>query len=322
MNISRTKKDIGTFEKLYRLLKIRVHLALDALRARKSFEKILEMNRKKEPIDIENPKTFDDKLWYMKKHFYSSLAVRCADKLLVREYVKECGLEEILVPMYGGGVSSPDEIDFTSLPDECYIKCNHTSGCNYLYRKGLTDEVWLKKLFALYLKRNYYNRSKEWSYRDIPPRIIFEKKLESRDKQPLRDYRMFCFDGKLKIVMVNVGTATEQGEHSKNVYRSFYSPDFEQIPELCILGDEPARRVLEKPENWDKMVQIAERLSEPFAFCRVDLYNIDGKIYLSELTFFPNAGVNRFKPDEWAVRLGSWLDLEKCKNNSVYEFKA
>lgn len=321
MKILQGKNDIGVCEKMYRLLKIKTKLTLDSIRAKKSFDEILEMNRKREPINIENPQTFDDKIWYMKKHFYSPLVVKCVDKLLVREYVRECGLEEILIPIYGGGYQSPDEIDFSKLPDECYIKCNHTSGCNYLYRRGLTDETWLKKLFALYLKRNYYNVSREWAYRDILPRIIIEKKLESKEKGTLNDYRLFCFDGKLKMVLVNVGTATEQGEHAKDVLRSFYTPDFEWIPEISILGEPKASKGLSKPKNWDKMVDIAQRLSKPFAFCRVDLYNVDEVIYLGELTFTPFAGVNQFDPEEWALKLGSWLDLEKCKNNPVYEYR-
>ena len=309
--------DINIFEKQYRLFKIKMKLFLDSRRARKSFDEILEINRKKEPIDIENPKTFDDKIWYMKKHFYSSLAVQCADKVQVREYVKECGLEEILVPVYGV-YPSADEIDFTKLPNECYIKCNHTSGCNYLYRKGQTDEKWLRKLFSLYLKRNYYNVAREWVYRDIPPRIITEQKLES--KEILKDYRLFCFEGKLRMVLINDGTATEQGEHAKNVARSFYTPDFEWMPDITILNEAKATRALQKPKNWDQMVEIAQKLSAPFEFCRVDLYNIDGRIYLSEITFFPFSGVNQFQPNEWALELGSWIDLEKCKNNPVYEY--
>lgn len=108
--------DIGLYERIYRLIKIRVKLFLDSRRAKINFDEILEINRKKELIDIKNPKTFDDKLWYMKKHLYSSLAVQCADKVQVREYVKGCGLEDILVPVYEV-YASADEIDFAELPD-------------------------------------------------------------------------------------------------------------------------------------------------------------------------------------------------------------
>ena len=309
--------DINAFEKQYRLWKIKIKLFLDSRKAEKDFDDILEINKKREYIDIDDPKTFDDKMWYMKKHFYSSLAVKCADKVQVREYVKECGLEEILVPIYGV-YSSANEIDFSELPDECYIKCNHTSGCNYLYHKGKTDENWLRKLFSLYLKRNYYNVGREWVYRDISPRIIAERKLES--KEILKDYRLFCFEGKLRMVLINDGTATKQGEHAKNVARSFYTPDFEWMPDITILNEDKAPQALKRPENWERMVEIAQKLSTPFEFCRVDLYNIEGTIYLSELTFFPFSGVNQFQPDEWALEMGSWIDLEKCKSNPVYEY--
>ena len=309
-----------TTEKVSRLAKLWVKiLILDAVRSRKSFEKVLKEAQEKEQIDICNPRTFDDKIWYMKKHFYSELVVQCADKVRVRDYVKECGLEEILIPICGV-YNSLHEVDFSKLPDECYIKCNHTSGANFLYQRGITDVKWLTKLFDLYLKRNYYHVSKEWAYKDIPRKIIIEHKLEGKKDKELKDYRLFCFDGKLKVVLVNVGTATEQGEHAKSVSRSFYNSEFEPIPELFILGDSQPGKLVDRPDEWNKMVEIAQRISKPFAFCRVDLYNVDGKIFLGEMTFTPNAGVNKIHPQEWALQMGEWLDLEKCRNNPIYEY--
>ncbi len=311
--------DIGEVAKLHRLIKIRMKLIACSVFEKLRFETILWMNRKREKIDIDNPKTFDDKMWYMKKYFYSPLVEKCADKATVRDYVKECGLEDILVPVYGI-YDSLDEADFEMFPEECYIKCNHSSGYNYLYQKNRTDERWLKKLFHLYQKYNYYAVKREWSYKNIVPRIVLEKKLESKNGQPLLDYRLFCFDGILKLVMVNRGTATSEGEHASGVQRSFYTPDFQRIPEITILGDLPSSLNLDKPKEWDRMVDISQILSKPFAFCRVDLYNIDGKVYLSEMTFFPNSGVNCFQPHEWALRLGEWIDLDKCYSNPVYQF--
>jgi hypothetical protein len=311
--------DIRKAAKLYRLIKIRMKLVACSIFSKLSFDNILWLNRKRESIDIDNPKTFDDKMWYMKKHFYSSLVERCADKVTVRDYVKECGLENILVPICGI-YDSLDKVDFQSLPDECYIKCNHSSGYNYLYRKNMTDEKWLKKLFHLYQQYSYYAVKREWSYKNIIPRIVVEKKLSNKTGEPLLDYRLFCFHGILKLVMVNKGTATSEGEHASGVQRSFYTPDFQQIPEITILGDNPSSLALNKPNGWSKMVDIAQILSKPFAFCRVDLYNIDGKVYLSEMTFFPNSGVNQFQPEEWALRLGDWIDLDRCRKNLAYVY--
>lgn len=311
--------DIGKVAKLHRLIKIRMKLIACFVFQKLQFDTILWMNRKRESIDIDNPKTFDDKMWYMKKHFYSALVEKCADKVTVRDYVKECGLEDILVPIYGI-YNSLDEVDFQSLPEECYIKCNHSSGYNYLYRKNRTDEKWLKQLFNLYQKYNYYAVKREWSYKNTVPRIVLEKKLQSKNGQPLLDYRLFCFHGVLRLVMVNKGTATSEGEHASGVHRSFYTPDFEWIPDITIMGDSPSPLALHKPQEWDRMVNAAQTLSKPFAFCRVDLYNIDTKVYLSEMTFFPNSGINHFQPHEWALKLGEWLDLNECKKNPVYYF--
>lgn len=311
------KYDIGKATKLHRLIKIRMKLIICSVFHKLRFETILWLNRKREPIDIDNPKTFDDKMWYMKKHFYSALVERCADKVTVRDYVKECGLESILVPIYGI-YDSLDQVDFQSLTEECYIKCNHSSGYNYLYRKDRTDEKWLKKLFHLYQKYNYYAVKREWSYKNIVPQIVLEKKLSSKTGRPLLDYRLFCFDGVLKLVMVNKGTATCEGEHSSEVQRSFYTCDFQHIPEITILGDNQSTSIQQKPQEWEKMVEVAQVLSKPFTFCRIDLYNVDGKIYLSEMTFSPNSGVNQIQPYEWALKLGDWINLDGCRQNSTY----
>lgn len=313
------KYDIGKAAKFQRLIKIRMKLIVCWVFRKLRFETILWLNRKREPIDIDNPKTFDDKMWYMKKYFYSTLVERCADKVTVRDYVKECGLESILVPIYGV-YDSLDEVDFQSLPEECYIKCNHSSGYNYLYRKNRTDEKWLKKLFCLYQKYDYYAVKREWSYKNIVPRIVVEKKLQSKDGQQLLDYRLFCFQGVLKLVMVNIGTATSEGEHACGVKRSFYTPDFEWIPDITIMGDRPLSLALDKPQEWDKMVDVAQVLSKPFVFCRVDLYSLDGSVYLSEMTFFPNSGINQFHPYEWALKLGEWVDLDMCDKSPVYHY--
>lgn len=314
------KYDIEKAAKLHRLVKIRMKLIICSVFRKLRFDTILWLNRKREPIDIDNPKTFDDKMWYMKKHFYSALVERCADKVTVRDYVKECGLESILVPIYGI-YDSLDQVDFQSLPEECYIKCNHSLGYNYLYRKDRTDEKWLKKLFHLYQKYNYYAVKREWSYKNIVPRIVVEKKLQSKDGQQLLDYRLFCFEGVLKLVMVNKGTATSEGEHASGVQRSFYTPDFEWLPDVTILGDRPSSLALDKPQEWDEMVDAAQILSKPFIFCRVDLYSLDGSVYLSEMTFFPNSGINQFCPYEWALKLGEWVDLDKCYKSPVYQYR-
>lgn len=310
---------IGVGAKFYKLLRIKVKLIVCSIFEKLRFEDVLWIARRRESINIDCPKTFDDKLWYMKKHFYSPLVEMCADKARVRDYVRECGLEEILVPIYGV-YDTLDEVDFEDLPNECYIKCNHSSGYNYLYRKNKVDEKWLRKLFALFQKYNYYAVKREWSYKNVVPRIVLEKRLQNKDGKALLDYRLFCFDGILKLVMVNNGTVTIEGEHADSVERSFYSPDFVWIPEITILGDKRSSKAIEKPQGWDKMVSVAQTLSKPFVFCRVDLYNVDGKVYLSEMTYFPNSGVNMFQPNEWAIQLGDWIDLDKCRKNPEYIF--
>ncbi len=303
-------------KELYIICKTCYKLLTDKFRSYKSIEKLAETMEKRGyegyHINIENPVGFDDKIWWIKKYAHSDLMVQCADKIGVREYVENLGLGKYLVPIYGVWESAKS-IDFEKLPD-CYIKCNHTSGANYLYKKGETSESFLRNLFSLYLKRDYSRVNYEWVYIDIPRRVFAEKILEGAE--PFKDYRLFCFDGKCKLVMVNTGMVTNEGEHAHHgVSRTFYNSQYEPISDITIKGDVPCTTFFEKPSNWDEMVDVAEKLSTPFPFVRIDLYNIDGTIYLSEMTFLPNGGTNFFQPREWDERLGSWIDVSKYEKN-------
>lgn len=260
-------------------------------------------------LNLENPQTFDERVWYLKINVRDPLNNQCSDKYRVREYVKKCGLEHILNELYGK-YESVEEIDFKKLPDRCFLKCNHGSGANMIYDRSKTFEYEkFKKRFSEALKRDYYWAGREWNYRHIKPYILCEKVLEDKNGKLPLDYKIMCFAGEPKLLFLDIGVATENGGHAEEYYRNIYDLDFNLLPvketRENYLGEE-----IKKPENWDKMVEYAGILSKPFRHCRVDLYNVDGKIYFGEITFHHGGGCNDIQPEEWALKMGQWIPIE------------
>jgi hypothetical protein len=259
-------------------------------------------------LDLDNPKTYDEKVWYLKLHERDSLQTKCSDKLLVRDYVKECGLGHILNEVYGV-YDSFKAIPFDELPDRFFIKCTHTSGANAIYdRNKPFDYAYQKNEFGFWMKRDYFWGSREWNYKGLVPKIICEEILEDKNGRLPMDYKIMCFGGKAKMLFLNIGLSTETGEHADDAYCNIYDRDFNLLP----IKDERENYTgndIVKPANWDEMIEYAEILSKPFRHCRVDLYNVDGKIYFGEITFHHGGGCNGIEPEEWAYRMGDWIDI-------------
>lgn len=259
-------------------------------------------------LDLENPRTYDEKVWYLKLHERDDIQKRCSDKCLVREYVKECGLGHILNEVYGV-YNSFKEIPFDKLPDRFFLKCTHTSGTNVIYdRSKPFDYVYQKNEFNYWMKRDYFWGSREWNYKGLEPKIICEEILEDKDGKLPIDYKIMCFGGEAKMLFLNIGLSTNTGEHADDAYCNIYDRDFNLLP----IKDERENykgNDIVKPDNWDKMIEYAEILSKPFRHCRVDLYNVDGKIYFGEITFHHGGGCNGIEPEEWAYKMGDWIDI-------------
>lgn len=260
-------------------------------------------------LNLENPQTFDERIWYLKINVRDPLNNKCTDKYRVREYVKECGLGHILNELYAT-YSSVEEIEFDKLPERCFFKCNNASGANMIYdRKKEFNYAVFKKEFTEALNSDYYWAGREWNYRHIKPLILSEKVLEDKNGNLPLDYKFMCFAGIPKLLFLDIGVATEQGEHAEEYYRNIYDMDFNLLPvketRENYLGSE-----IVKPQNWEKMVEYASILSKPFRHCRVDLYNIDGVIYFGEITFHHGGGCNDIQPEEWAYKMGQWIPID------------
>lgn len=266
--------------------------------------------RNKENYNIKSPKTFDEKLWWLKLNYRDDLLTLCTDKYKVREYIIECGFEDILVKLYGK-YDSFEDINFKSLPSEFIIKANHVSGGNYICRdKSKLDKKKLSRKYKKLLKRNYYLRSREWNYKNIEPCLIIEEVLNNNDDLPLLDYKFMCFNGEPKLLFIDIGVANNDGSHSRNYYRNIYDMNFEPV-NMKETRESYKYELIDKPSNFEEMIKIARKLSKPFPHARVDLYNVNGKIYFGEITFYHGGGVNNIEPQEMAFEMGKWINLSR-----------
>lgn len=263
-------------------------------------------------LNLDNPRTFDEKLWWLKLNNRDPLLTKCSDKYLVREYVEECGLGHILNELYGV-YDNADDIRYELLPERFIIKCNHASGGNIICNdKSTFPREKAAKFLNTKLKSNYYVQSREWNYKDIRPRIICERLLRDKeDKLPV-DYKFLCFGGIPKMVFVDLGLCNEDGSHKYGARRNVYDRDFNLL-DVKVTRERYPSELARRPDNFEEMWDYAKILSKPFPHCRVDLYNIDDKIYFGEITFYHMGGCNNIEPEEWAIKMGGWIDLSLVK---------
>ncbi|SCI76560.1 Uncharacterised protein [uncultured Clostridium sp.] len=289
--------------------KSRVLLIIDDDKfARKVYKKNCNKN-----LNLENPVTFDEKIWWLKLNNRNPLLKICSDKYRVREYISKCGYEENLVKLYGV-YNDTSSIDFNKLPEKCILKLNHTSGTNVIFNKNIEklDLKDLTKRLNFLLKQDYFVKSREWNYKDMETKIIIEELLETKSPYGLLDYKFMCFNGEPKLLFLDVGVANEDGSHAQEYYRNIYDMKFELLDVKETRENTPY--IIEKPENFEKMIKMASDLSKPFPLVRVDLYNIDGKIYFGEMTFYHGGGCNNIAPEDFDRKMGSWIDLEYNNN--------
>lgn len=254
-------------------------------------------------LNLKNPKTLNEKMQWIKLYDHNPMYTQMVDKYAVREYISEKIGEEYLIPLLGVW-DSAEEIDFDSLPKQFVLKCNHDSGSIIVCRdKSKFDIEKAKKRLSYGMKRDFYSVTREWPYKDVKRKIIAEKYMEDVASPELRDYKFFCFEGKPEFLYLSEGL--ENHETAKISYVSF---DWKPAPFQRI--DYPQFETLpEKPKNLDKMIELAAGLSKGIHFLRVDFYEINGKIYFGELTFFPGSGYTKFEPEEWEKKLGELIKL-------------
>ncbi len=254
-------------------------------------------------LHLKHPVRYTEKLQYLRLYVYPKdpLVIRCADRVGVRDYVKERGFEDLLIPIYGI-FERFEDIDFASLPSSFVLKCSHASGFNILVRDKTKFDIEEARLkMNRWLKTDYGLKTAEWHYRPIKPQIVIEKFLGTAEMLPM-EYKIHVFNG----VARNLYVVTDRG---KDIRYTQYYIDWSPFDGSQFNGWLKSSVPLEKPANFEDMRKIAEALGSPFPFVRVDLYDIAGKIYFGELTFTPAKGTLIFDDDKADFEQGKWLDV-------------
>ena len=235
-------------------------------------------------LDLENPKTFNEKLQWLKLHDRNPEYTKMVDKYEAKEYVANTIGKEYIIPTLGVW-DKFDDIDSDALPNEFVLKPTHTSGNVFICKdKSKIDYKKLKKQVNKWLKRDYYRIHREWPYKNVKPRIIAEEYMENKDHTSIKDYKFYCFNGQADYVMICTGRETG---HPKFY---FYNKEWNFMRNMSNDGMKLEGKLEEKPIGIEKMFEIAEKLSQGIKFVRMDLYNVNEKIYFRRIYVFPSSG--------------------------------
>lgn len=254
-----------------------------------------------ESLHLKHTVTFNEKLQWLKLYNRKPEYTKMVDKVAVKEYVAKVIGEEFVIPTLGVW-NSLEDIDFDKLPKQFVLKCNHDSGGIIVCKdKDNFDRETAQKKIRKLLKRNYYYLEREWPYKNVSPLVFAEKFMVDESGAELKDYKIFCFNGKPYIIQVDF-------DRFVNHRRNIYFTDWSLTPfEYGYPTDQNIK--IPRPVCLDEMLDLAGKLSKDIPFIRVDFYVIYNKIYFGELTFYPEAGIGKFNPDIWNTRLGELLKI-------------
>ena len=260
-------------------------------------------------LDLTHPRAYTEKLQWLKLYCRKNEFTLMADKAEVKKYVAEKIGHEHVIPTYGVW-DRFDEVDFDRLPAQFVLKCTHDSGSVVICKdKSKLDIPSARKKLEHGLKKRPYDNVREWVYNDIKPRIIAERYMQPQEADGLNDYKLFCFNGKVKMLYV----AANRNVPGKELTFDFYDDNFQHLPFLNGHPDDNTKSIT-CPSQFEKMKKYAEMLSCDIPHVRVDFYEINGKVYFGEMTFYHFGGVVPFEPDEWDYRIGEWLQLPSKTN--------
>lgn len=248
------------------------------------------------------PKTFNEKLCWLKFNYHNPLYTIMADKVAVKQYVANIIGEDHIIPTLNT-YKNVNEVNWEELPEQFVIKCNHDNGSTLICKdKGIFDIKKAEAHLASHLAVNFYTYHYEWAYKNITPMILVEKLLQDDRYAEIMDYKFYCFDGIPRFLYVSTCS-----ENHTNCRMSFMTTDWQLAPfqkRTCPMLE----NVPTKPSCFEEMMQIASQLSSGMPFLRVDLYEVGKHVFFSELTAYPTAGVISFSK-EWDKKIGDMLHL-------------
>lgn len=253
-------------------------------------------------IDLNNPKTFQEKLLWLQMHDRRDIYTTLTDKILSKEWVaSQIGKEHTVETL--GVWNSVEDIPFEDLPSKCVLKCNHDCGSVYIKRENEPFDITkITKEFGAALKRNYYEVGRVWGYKNIEPKVFCEEFIDSANGTVPWDYKIFCFDGEPQFMQLIM-------DRDKDYKATVYDVNWNIIP-VRQEGHDFSNVSIAKPEYWPEMLDIARTLSKGFPHVRVDLYRKkDGTIVVGEMTFCESSGTLLFYPDEYNYKFGDFIDI-------------
>lgn len=259
------------------------------------------------PLNWVNPQTLNEKMNWMKLHYRVPLQQRVADKWAVREWVKEVAGAQYLIPLHAS-IDRAQDIHLAGLPDAFVMKVNHGSGQNWIVRdKQLVNERMLQRQFLEWMKLSHYVTSREWPYKDMQPKIVVEQLLLDEEGEIPKDFKFHCFGGRVEVIQVDLD---REIAHRRN----FYSREWELQPFIWTEWEGnrplwPNGKPVSRPKALQSMIQLAEKLSAPFPYVRVDLFLCREQIYFGEMTFYHGSGLERFEPFEYDHKFGALVPL-------------
>ncbi len=272
----------------------------------KIYLKILYYNTIGKKINLKKPQTFNEKLQWLKLYNRNDLYTVMVDKYEVKQYVKNVIGDEYIIPTIGV-YSTFDEIDFDKLPNQFVIKCTHDSGGVIICKdKEKLNIIEARKKINKCLKTNFFYCGREWPYKNVKPRIIVEELINDHRNDDLNDYKFMCFNGKVRCSFVCTERRSLEG-----LKVTFFDIDWNKMPFERHYPS--SSKKIDKPKNYAKMIELAEKLSRDIPFARIDFYEANEKIYFGEITFFPGSGLEEFSPEIWDYTLGSWISLPERK---------
>ena len=272
----------------------------------KLFLKLKYRIKFKRSLNLKNPKTFNEKIQYLKLFDRRKVYTQMVDKYEAKKYVSNIIGDNYLIPTLGV-YNNFDKIVVEDLPKKFVIKCTHDSGSTIVVKNK--DEFNIEKIKNNICKRlnfNYYYMHREWPYKDVKPRIIIEQYMEDKRDKSMHDYKFFCFNGEPKYCLVCTDRDT-------NLKETFFDLNWNIAP--FKRPNHAIDNTIEKPKNLKLMIELSRKLSKDLPFVRVDFYEINGKVYFGELTFYPASGFNKFEPEEWDKKLGDLIDLSMVKKD-------
>lgn len=265
-------------------------------------------NKTGEKLNLHYPHTLNEKIQWIKMYYRKSIMTLLADKYRAKEYIRVHIGEQYVVPTLAV-YHSIDEIDWDVLPERFVIKCNHDSASNFFCKdKATFNKKIVKEKLDYFMHRNYYrHENKQWAYKNIPPVIMVEPYLQNPDGSEVVDYKFYCYGGELMYMMYSIGEAHHQVRNVK------ISPEGKLIDHYfkrtCQLKEEE----IILPDTFKEMCEIARKEGKKFPHLRLDMYSIDGKVYVGEYTFYSNGGFINICSEEYAQTLADRIDIEKIK---------